>query len=212
MTLSQLIFTLAMIQRPFYGDTESFPEREARMTIVAEAIVDASDRATCQGSYKKDDCQRVWPGARKDLAVLLLAKAVHETNLAQRIHDGECRVEKGECDSARMQLPDGTVRRVPQSVSLWQMKKYGITDEEWAAIQTRDGTAVAAWHAARKLSSGMRQCGDVRGAISSYATGYGCTWSSAEPRLDTWRRMMNLSPEEATRRLERLRERKSVSP
>lgn len=155
------------------------------------AIVKAVHRATCEGS--PTGCKRIWPGSQKELAMLLVAQAVHETHLSQLIHDNKCRLEIGECDSQKIWNSRlGRYVYVQQSYSLWQLKLFrDIPREDWVLIESgRPGTEAAAWHAARRLSSAYRACKTIRGAISRYARGRGCVWKGAEKRETTWKRLM----------------------
>ena len=202
MLLKQLIFLVLLAQTPHYRDTETWEAREARLSLVAEAIDDASLRATCQGPYAppKDDlasCKRLWPGSRKTLSYLLVTQALHETHLSAEIHHNRCRLEIGECDS-RWYFDRKLQKRVyvQQSFSLWQLKQFrDIPNNDWDQIQLgQEGTQVAAWHAARRLASAYRACGSIEGAISRYALGNGCEWAGARERAQTYRELSAAVP------------------
>lgn len=211
MLLKQLILLVLLAQTPHYRDTESWEGREARLEIIAEGIHNASLRATCQGPYappadRQADCARLWPSAMKDLAFMLATQSIHETHLSAEIHHNHCRLEIGECDSRFFYSP-GSQKRVyvQRSFSPWQIKLFeDIPHEDWAEIQKGvPGTEYAAWHAARRLSSGYRACGSLEGAVSRYALGNGCKWKGSAERIETFRSLMSKSADELLRARDR---------
>lgn len=139
--------------------TETPEARRARVEVVAQAI-DEAVRAT------------PWPGSKRELAALLAVTADGESGgLALRIHAGKCRPK--ECDHGR-------------AVSLWQLHASKLVPlEEWERMGGTDleATTLAAMAAARVYLSHRKACGDLRGAISLYATGSTCDWSGADDRL-----------------------------
>lgn len=193
---------LALLSRtPHHLDTETWSEREERMELVADSIMIAVDRATCH-EQPEGPCKSIWDDSaygRKSLAVLLVIQANHETNLSHRIHDNQCRLQFGECD-ARKDFNPKTQKYVlsQQSYSLWQVKKFrDIPLSHWRMIEKgREGTHYAAWHAARRLISGYWACGSsVQGAIARYAVGSGCEWEPSKDRFNSWKALMNASPD-----------------
>lgn len=202
MSIKALILLALLSRTPHYRDTETWEERENRLSLVADAIDNASLKATCQGGHAppKDDpaaCPRLWPGSRKTLAFLLVTQAVHETHLSAEVHHNRCRLEIGECDSRWYYDPKKKRRvYVQQSFSLWQIKKFeDIPVADWDQIQLGvDGTYYAAWHAARRLASAYRACGTIQGAISRYGIGHGCVGGSAALRMETLHKMLATSP------------------
>lgn len=199
MTIKALILLVLLSRTPHHRDTEGWNERKARLELVANAISDASLRATCQGPYtprEGEKCRRLWPASAKAIAFLLATQAIHETHLSAEIHHNRCRLQLGECD-ARIQRKGGKLVYTQQSFSLWQIKRYGIPDLEWAAIQDGvPGTRHAAWFATRRLASAYRSCGTLTGAVSRYARGSGCKWEGAAERVETWQHLISLSPEQ----------------
>lgn len=213
MPLKALILLTLLSRTPFHQDTESWIEREGRLVDVSHAIISAADLAVCYGEGDTaipDGCKRIWPDSRKSLAILLVEQAISESDLSHRIQDNECRLEIGECDARRdWDYQEKRPRYTQRAFSLWQLQYFGdIPKAHWEAIQMgRPGTAHAAWHAARRLSSARRDCSDIQGAIARYATGNGCEWSGAEKRLRLYNSLMSANPESMKRTKEILRDR-----
>lgn len=156
-----ILATLLMFPA-FWGDRDETPgDRQARVELVARAI-DEAVRTT------------PWPGSKREQAAVLAVKAVRESGgLARHIHASKCRLEIGECDRGR-------------AVSLWQLHvSKQLPPEQWERLKGDDleATTRAAKAAARALLSARRACGDLRGAISLYATGSTCDWSGADARV-----------------------------
>ena len=146
------------------------------LVTVAEAIRSASYAATCSGSWPTLGCTRVWPGSRDDLEALLVVIGVRESGFMRRIAEGDCR--RRECDNGR-------ARHYWQAhVSSW------LPLAEWSALVGSDyyTTTIAAYIAARTLGAGLRHCGSVEGAVSTYARGL-CTWRGAAARIADLRRV-----------------------
>lgn len=206
---------LLLAQTPHHRDTETWQEREERLTLIQDTIVNAADAATCQGPFTnkedtspEDKCVRVWPGSKRSLAVLLVAQAVHETHLSAEVHHNRCLLDKGECD-ARWYYDRKQKRRVyvQQSFSPWQLKRFhDIPKEHWEEIEKGvPGTYYSAWHAARRLSSAFRACGSISGAISRYAVGNGCVWEHSSKRVQTFNSLSQKTEGELTKAIERHR-------
>lgn len=176
--LKDALLAAALTLRAWHGDLETPEERSDRLTLIAEAISDASAEATCTPPAK-DDCVPVWSGERRELAFLLLAQAHFETHLARHVHEGRCRVTAGECDGGR-------------AVSLWQLHAGPqLSRERWQSLigAGKDPTQRAAFEAAKALGRAKNHCGTTRGAIALYATGKSCTWEGANERAALARRL-----------------------
>ena len=176
----ETILAAALSLPAYKEDSESLEERTARLTVVATAIDGASARAVC--ADEPEGCRRIWPGTRKELSMLLLTQAWHETRLAKRIHEDRCRPK--ECDGGRAK-------------SLWQMHASHVLPRNvWATIGGTDqaSTSRAAWYAARYLAGSRHRCakgGDwVAPTISAYATGNVCEWRGARKRERLFWRLM----------------------
>ena len=171
MDLNAAIFTSLMRMSPHKTDTETRPEREIRMHIVADAIHDATLRAACQGRFADAVCKPIYSD-RRTLAALLLGKGHFESNFAEYVHTGHC--EQGppgaRCDSDR--------NGVPRAHGPWQQCELSVFPrEDWVAMHaaTPEATGLAAWHAARLLAGSRSMCkaafgGDeIQAAIAGFA-------------------------------------------
>jgi hypothetical protein len=177
------ILALLLSYAPWYQDRqEPAEDRRARLGVVAEAIDDATTRATCQGL---DPCTPIWPGRPVELAAALARTGWFESRYARHIHEGRC--GRWECDPFK--LPSGRI--VHRALSVWQVQPSRLVPTaEWRTIRGADygATSRAAWAAARVLSASYRRCQApgrpaMLGAVSGYATGYSCRWSKAHGRV-----------------------------
>jgi hypothetical protein len=185
-------------------DHEESAERQIRLQVIAAAVADVAEQATCNASYETTDCSKLWPGSALGLGVLLVTQAYEETRLARNVHEGKCR--SYECDPVRV----GSSRQVRHRArSLWQIHHSNPVDDEWNHMVGTDyaSTRAAAWAATKLLTRGYRACGNFVGAISRYAGLTTCRWSGAERRgklvvqlLERARRFERASFAELTRR------------
>lgn len=172
------ITTILLSLTPSYGDLETWEARTERMTIIAQAIDDASSKATCSDKYETSSCKRTWPKDKKSLALLLVTKGYWESRFAKNVHEGNCRAY--ECDAYKIANKIHHRARSP-----WQVQQTGmVSSEEYSKMTsaTLESTTISANVATRYLANGMRLCKDIPGTISSYA-GAGCTWKGTKPRL-----------------------------
>jgi hypothetical protein len=162
-----------------YGDPEPAQERQARLTTIAQAITEASYRATCSQDYEVEECQRLWPGQPLDLALLLITQAYSESRLARNVHAGECRPY--ECDPFKSRSTGKVVHRAR---SIWQMHHTRPVHDEWDRMVGVDeeSTGYAAWAATKMLSYAYNACRSIPGAISRYAGWRRCDWPGAVRR------------------------------
>lgn len=189
--LKEALLAAALTLQPWHGDVEEPEERRARLQTITRAIAEAVQIATCaspesteesdsvkesgtapRSESDQEPCQRVWPRGPRVLGFLLLSQAYFETRLAKHVHEGNCRVHIGECDSGR-------------AISLWQLQAGPhLPEKEWALLGSSDlaATRQAAFHAAQALGRGTNYCGSIRGAIGLYATGQTCSWKPAANR------------------------------
>jgi hypothetical protein len=87
-------------------------QKQAQAELIANAISDAAE--SVQG----------WPGSKRELAMLLLTVAWHETRLSLRIHEGRCRPY--ECDHGRAR-------------GLWQLHAHAsLPHERWLTVAGLD--------------------------------------------------------------------------
>ncbi len=214
MEFVQFILYMLLSLPPAYADTETWDERQARMTIVATAIDDASSQMTCTGKYaptEKAPCKVRWTRSKRELAVLLVTKGWWESRFAQNVHEGNCK--SYECDAEKQK--DGTV--IHRARSSWQIQQTGIVKgTEWEDMKgaSQAATTTAATVAARALSYAHNRCKTVYGAISGYGVA-SCTWSGVANRYRWYGKMMEKKPEalkvEAKKREATAREKESAS-
>ncbi len=193
--LKETLLAAALTFQPWHGDEEEPEARRARLETIAQAIQEAVQVATCapgapshesvtaaseSEESEEKECQPVWRRNPETLGFLLLAQAYFETRLAKHVHEGNCRVHIGECDSGR-------------AISLWQLQSGPhLPKEEWELLGSSDleSTRRAAVHAAVALGRGANYCGSLRGAIALYATGQSCEWAPAARRESFVRRLV----------------------
>ncbi len=161
--LKIVLFRILMSLAAWHGDGETQEAREARMQVFADAIDKATEHAACEGSWKNDTtCKVIWRD-RISGAARLVYLADAETNLSKHVHEGRCGEHadspKGECDSGRARSP-------------WQLHdNANFTREEWAAVNTVEGTEIAAYKALAALAFGRHSCGTDAGMFSQYGHG-----------------------------------------
>lgn len=179
MNFIQYITLILLSLEPFYGDKEPWDVRTERMTLIAEAIDDASSKATCEDAYAVDSCKKIWNGSKKDLALLLVTKGFWESRFAKHVHEGKCHPK--ECDAV---LVRGKVYHKARSI--WQIQKVPslVSNQEYKMMNssTLEGTKVSANVATRFLSLGLNTCHNIKGAIAMYG-GAGCNWTGANNRF-----------------------------
>jgi hypothetical protein len=177
--LRETLLLVLLGLRAHHLDHEEPEARQERLGIIAEAVSDASLRATCSEPYASQECKPLWPLGPLDLGVLLVTQAYLESTLAKNVHEGNCR--SYECDPIRTaQL--GPIRH--RARSLWQIHRIGPVEAEWEGMQGSDlqSTTAAAWAAAKLLSRGYRACSSIAGAVTRFAGVEGCQWSEAPKR------------------------------
>lgn len=166
--VTKALILAALLRLPAWsGDSESEPEREVRLEVVAESIHSAASSVP-------------WRGDRNELVALLVMTGWKETKYARHIHEGKCRIKKGECDGGRAASP-------------WQLQHGSwFPKKTWEKTKGTDleSTTRASTQAAKILSRGRNYCGDVMGSISLYATGRTCSWMNAPSRFRLWRRVL----------------------
>ncbi|HOU93827.1 MAG TPA: hypothetical protein PLU22_22405 [Polyangiaceae bacterium] len=174
------VLVLLMLRLPAHHlDEETPEERRARVEVIAQAITEASARATCRDAAPEDGCVRHWPADERDLSVLLVTQAYWESRLARNVHEGRCR--SYECDPYTSPLTGKIEHR---SRSLWQLQLTSLVTEEWDRLvgTSIEATRNAAFAASKLLGRGFRACRTIPGAISRYAGVGDCHWRGAAPR------------------------------
>lgn len=190
--MREVIFAVLMGLPPWHGDAKE-DGREARMEVVASAIDAAASRAVCDGAG--DDCERVWPLGKAELAAMLVTLGWWESRYARHVQLGKC--GRAECDPVR--LRGGRV--VHRARSYWQIQaSFAVPVGEWRGIAGDDGLATterAAWAAARVVARSYGRCrargarhGWEVGVVSGYAGATTCGWSGAGRRVAFYRRIL----------------------
>lgn len=163
---------------PSYGDKESWEVRTERMKVVAQAIDDASSKATCSEAYAVPTCEKKWAGSKKELAMLLVTKGYWESRFAKNVHEGKCRAK--ECDAI---VVSGQVRHLARSP--WQIQRVEslVSADEYKLMNssTVEATKMSANVATRYLSLGFNRCHNIKGTIAAYG-GADCNWDGANER------------------------------
>ena len=192
MNFIKYITAILLSLQPPFADKETWEDRSARMEIVAVAIDDASSKSTCTEKYDTKDCTKIWPGEKKDLALLLVTQGYFESKFAKNVHEGKCKPY--ECDSYRK---NGAV--IHRARSLWQIQKTNlVTREEYTKMKSssQESTTLSANVAVRYLLTGMKSCKTIRGALAVYTGAKSCTWSGIAPREAFYKKISGMSDEQ----------------
>ena len=176
MTLHEIVLGILLSLPPWHADPqrESPEQREVRLGVVATAIVDASNHATCH----QRKCDPLWGRSREDLAALLIVQGWWESRYALHVHQDKCRIKIGECDAGRAK-------------SVWQVHASGpVSVKFWSTIGgvEQGPTLRAAWAATLVLSHAQSRCDTIQGTIAMYATGRRCSWKGAADRYAMFQR------------------------
>jgi hypothetical protein len=186
MNFIHYITAILMSLQPAYGDNESWEERTERMQIVAQAIDDASSRATCSEEYNTPDCKKTWQKDKKSLAILLVATGYGESHFAKNVHEGNC--DEHECDAHKVK---GVVYH--RARSPWQIQRTGmVTATEYKQMNsaTFASTKISANVAVRYLTSGMASCNTIHGALALYNGVRNCNWRGSKGRANFYENLM----------------------
>jgi hypothetical protein len=185
MNFVQYITAILLSLEPAYADKETWTERTARMEIIAEAIDDASSKATCEAKYNTKDCQKLWSKDKKSLALLLVTKGYWESLFSKNVHEGKCR--DYECDPYKV---GNKVHH--RAKSPWQIQHTGlVTVDEYSKMgfATLESTKLSAEVASRYLAMGMKQCDTISGTIAIYGGAKDCSWSGSKQRAAFYERL-----------------------
>lgn len=178
----RLLLALLLSLPPWWQDRAE-PGRAARLELVAQAMIYATDRATC--TAEPSDCSPLWPPSQRDeLLLLLVAMAWHESRFARHVHAGRCGPH--ECGARRV-----SGRIVHSARTVWQLERTALIAEEWPELEglEEQPTMLAAWAASKVLSRSRAHCGTTAGTIAMYATGKRCRWRGAAERVRTVNRL-----------------------
>lgn len=187
--LRALLFHLLMSLPPSKYTAEDAADREARMHTVACAVADASEQLTC---YRQERCRRLWPGPARELALVLLTIAWHESGLDRDVHAGQCK--PFQCDPVHSRGQAVVFR----AASLWQVHSSAFVPRRlWSTLAGTDeeSTRRAAVVAGRIASVARNMCAyQHRGkdwlpmTFAAYGTGGSCFKESSAARAATFRR------------------------
>lgn len=168
MNLSAYVLAALLYLPPAHAD-EAEVGRQARMETIADAVRQATQRATCMGVYSKEGCEPLWPKqeAPEDLAALIITKGWWESRFAKNVHEGRCR--SYECDAVK--LASGVV--IHRARTPWQFQRTSYSAPFWESMVgvELEPTRNAAWVAAQILSAGYRACRSYQGALNWYGVG-----------------------------------------
>ena len=192
MNFVNYIVTILLSLEPSYSDKETWADRTARMEIIAEAIEDASTKATCEEKYNTPDCKKTWTRGRRSLALLLITKGFWESKFAKNVHEGKCRAY--ECDAATVNC-----NKIHRARSPWQVQRTGlVSKDEYSMMNSasQDSTTMSATVASRYLVMGMNTCKTIEGTIAIYGGAKTCTWKGATSRLAFYESLMKKSQDQ----------------
>lgn len=198
MKLINYIVSILLSLDPSYSDKETWAERTTRMEIIAEAIDDASSKATCEEKYNTLDCKKKWINNRRSLTLLLITKGFWESKFAKNVHEGKCRPY--ECDSYTFN--GNTFHRAR---SPWQIQRTGLVmKEEYDKMNssTRESTVMSANVAVRYLAMGMNSCKTITGTMAIYGGAKSCNWDGVAPRVEFYNRLQKMEEKDIQKRVE----------
>jgi hypothetical protein len=131
---------------------------------------------------------------RREWAALVLAIGFHESTYSLRIHAGDCRLEKRECDAAKK-----NGKLYARAKSPWQMHENTLNRDVWSQLTGIENTDVQVIQASAMLQRGFHTCSRAGvpwqvGAINGYA-GRMCKarWPGLEARLATQARLTRVA-------------------
>ena len=209
MTFIQYITLVLLSLQPSYSDNETWVERTGRMEIVAQAIDDASSKATCSDAYAVPECKKVWNGSKRDLGLLLVTKGFWESGFAKNVHEGKCMPKQ--CDSI---IVRGNIVHLARSP--WQIQRTGLVGaDEYSKMKTAslESTTISANVAVRYLSMGMNRCSTIHGAMAIYGGANSCDWPGVAGRVAFYKSLLAKTEqrlvEDSTSQKKRLEERLS---
>lgn len=199
--MTAYILLLLLAVSPSYTDNETWEERSARMSVVANAIDDTISWATCTDQFKATEdkpCTIQWSGTKKNLALLLVTMGYWESRFAKNVHEGKCKPK--ECDPATV---NGVL--IHRARSPWQIQRTSFVKEgEWVGMVGTElrPTTIAARIATRVFVSSIKRCPSMYGALSGYAN-MGCTWDGIANRYKWLVKMESKKEEDLKKDAER---------
>lgn len=183
---TELVLAMLLMLPPAYVDRDE-EGRQERMGVIADAVSQATERASCSGEYASEKkCVAIWHGEPKQLAALLVTKGWHESRFAKNVHEGRCK--KDECDPKMWR---GVL--VHAARSPWQFQRTSYASDLWKHTKGAGlgATRNAAFVAARILSEGKKRCRSNYGALAFYGIQQ-CQWKGARRRYSTFVKLMEM--------------------
>lgn len=183
MELTSITLAMLLSLPPAYVDREEVG-RETRMQVIADAVAQTTERASCTGAYEEPSCTAIWKDEPRQLAALLITKGWWESRFVKNVHEGRCK--KDECDATEW---NGVL--IHRARSPWQFQKTSYAADLWAHSKGADlnSTRNAAFVAARILSDGKKRCRSNYGALAYYGL-QRCQWKGARRRYLTFTKLM----------------------
>jgi hypothetical protein len=169
MTMFTVILGMLNALRPFHMDAEAADARNARMTVIASSIAQATEEATCTGAFAKDGCVPKFKGKPEELAMGLFTIGKFETRFAKHVHEDKCRPWECDAGQAKSLFQVHVTKTVPRDV--WV--RLGGTSQESTLQSAR--AAAAMW-------SRAWQCGSLDRAFAGYMTSYCQATEAGETR------------------------------
>jgi hypothetical protein len=192
MTLTEAIF-LVLWAWPRHVTDVNEPEdlRRVRLRHTAEAVSDATARATCVGPWATVDCKRIWKRSRSELAAAILAVGKHESHFAEYVGDGRC--QDGpvgmQCDKDHR---TGEFR----ARSYWQLHQSACP-KLWEQEPGSVGELRVAASCTARLLAGFAASSEADCSDTSWSTvfnrygGRRCSWTGGVKRAATMRLVLN---------------------
>jgi hypothetical protein len=164
----------------YFEDRDAGAEKAAQLTVIADAV--ATNALPPAGI------------PRQEWAALVLAVGYAESTYSLRIHRGDCRLEKRECDAKR--LKSGEL--VARAKSAWQMHANLFTSPVWDQLTGIENTPLQVTQASAMLRRGYHTCSRAGvpwqvATINGYA-GRKCSaqWRGLGERLATQARLLRV--------------------
>jgi hypothetical protein len=170
----------ALLSLPRYFEDTTAPDKPAQLATIAAAVAELA----------------VPPAGipRREWQALLLAVGFYESTYSLRVHRGECKLEKRECDAARAK--DGTL--FARAKSPWQLHQNTLNRDNWDQLTGIDNTDVQVTEANAALARGWHTCSRSgvpwqRAAVNGFA-GRRCdaSWPGLELRLAMQARLVRV--------------------
>lgn len=169
MTMFEAILSMLVATQPFHQDKEAPEQRSVRMAVIASSITQATEEATCTGTFAVSDCKPKFKGKSDEIAMGLFTIAKFESRFAKHIHEDKCKPWECDAGEAKSLFQVHVTKTVPREV--WE--RLGGTSPE-ATLQSARAAA-AMW-------SQAWQCSSLARAFAGYMTSYCLAIGEGETR------------------------------